>query len=208
MVSRLRRAMGRDDNRYKLRGTVEIDEAFFKLEPIKNEHTREHLTPVLVMAESEESSDKKLKIHRKFGHLKMKVARSISAAELKFLAVKHIEPTAQLRSDGTRNHNYMKSSFRDIFSYVLNNPSDAMRILPWAHLSIGGSKNSIRAIYHDVTRDYLQLYLDEYCWKKNNRFSNLFDRLLVCCVSFVNDWYPTTKFNIEDYLAKNSNRFI
>ena len=175
MVSRLRAAMSRDDNKHKLSGEIEIDEAFFKLEPIPEKNSHDHLVPVLVMAESEEHLDNKYKIHRKFGHLKMKVVRSVSASELWFTAEKYIDKSAVLRGDGTKAHNYMKKTFREVTGEVLKNHSDILRALPWVHLNIGHSKNQIRAIYNDVTREYLQLYLDEFCWKKNHRYNDLFD---------------------------------
>jgi hypothetical protein len=30
-------------------------------------------------------------------------------------------------------------------------------------------KNGIRGVYHAVSREYLQSYLDEYCWRYNHR---------------------------------------
>lgn len=208
MVCKLRAVMGKSDNQYKLKGEVEIDEAFFKLEPIQDSHTREHLTPVLVMAESECSNDSKYKIHRKFGHLKMKVVRNISASELRFTAEKYIDKSATLRGDGTKNHNYMRSVFREVSGEVLKGTSDVMRALPWVHIGIGHSKNLIRDIYHDVTADYLQLYLDEFCWKKNNRKKDLFKELLTITAKYRYVWRPINrKFDIIKYLEKYGSPF-
>ena len=207
MVSRLRAAMSRDDNKHKLSGEIEIDEAFFKLEPIPEKNSRDHLVPVLVMAESEEHLDNKYKIHRKFGHLKMKVVRSISASELWFTAEKYIDKSAVLRGDGTKAHNYMKKTFREVTGEVLKNHSDILRALPWVHLNIGHSKNQIRAIYNDVTREYLQLYLDEFCWKKNHRYRDLFDELLRVSVSMKNVWMPVTDFDIAAFLQAHPELF-
>lgn len=200
--------MGRDDNKYKLKGEIELDEAFFKLEPIPEKNSRDHLVSVLVMAESEATQDNKYRIHRKFGHLKMKVVPTISASQLKFTAQKYIEETAIIRGDGTKNHNYMKDVFQEVTGEILKNQSDLLRVLPWAHICIGHSKNQIRDIYHDVTRDYLQLYLDEFCWKKNHRRRDLFD----CLVSIVAEnrfvWRPINRhFDMAAYLAKNADKF-
>lgn len=198
--------MSRDDNKHKLSGEIEIDEAFFKLEPIQDK-TRDHLIPVLVMAESQEYLDSKYRIHRKFGHLKMKVVRNISASELKFVAEKYIDKEACLRGDGTKAHNYMKKSFREVTGEVLKNHSDILRALPWVHLNIGHSKNQIRAIYNDVTREYLQLYLDEFCWKKNHRYNDLFDELLRVSVSMKNVWIPERNFDIVAFLQAHPEVF-
>lgn len=208
LVCKLRAVMGKSDNQYKLTGEVEIDEAFFKLSPIQEKNSRDHLTPVLVMAESEAINDSKYKIHRRFGHIKMKVVRSISASELRFTAEKYIDKEACLRGDGTSNHNYMRSVFREVSGEVLKGTSDVMRALPWVHLNIGGSKNQIRDIYHDVTEEYLQLYLDEFCWKKNHRRSNQFELLLKCAAKYRYVWRPIDrKFDMKAYLEKHKNLF-
>lgn len=208
MVQKLRAVMGRDDNKHKLKGEIEIDEAFFKLEPIPSKNSRDHLVNVLVMAESKEVPDSKLKIHRVFGHLKMKVVRSLSASELKYTAMKYIDENATLRGDGTSNHNYMRSVFQEVTGEILKNQSDLMRVLPWAHICIGHSKNQIRDIYHDVTREYLQLYLDEFCWKKNHRKKDLFDGLVKIVAENRYVWRPVNKhFDMAAYLAKNADKF-
>ena len=193
--------MGRDDDRHKLSGEIEIDECFFKLSPIQDS-SHDHLTPVLVMTESQEQLDNKYRIHRKFGHLKMKVVKSITASELMITAEEHIEKSAVLRGDGTSNHNYMKKVFQEVSGEVLNNQSDLLRVLPWTHICIGHSKNLIRDIYHDVTKEYLQLYLDEFCWKKNHRYcKDLFNELLRVSVSMKNMWQPVEDFDIAAFLA-------
>lgn len=200
--------MGRDDDKHKLHGEIEIDEAFFKLEPIPEKNSRDHLVPVLVMAESQEVTDSKYRIHRKFGHLKMKVVHMISAAQLKYTAQKYIDSNAVLRGDGTKNHNYMRSVFQEVSGEILKNHKDILRVLPWAHICIGHSKNQIRDIYHDVTREYLQLYLDEFCWKKNHRKKDLFDSLVKIVAENRYVWRPVNKhFDMVAYLAKNADKF-
>lgn len=198
--------MSRDDNKHKLSGEIEIDECFYKLSPIQDS-SRDHLTPVLVMAESQEYTDSKLRIHRKFGHLKMKVVRNITASELRFTAEKYIEKSAILRGDGTKAHNYMKKVFQEVSGEVLKNQSDLLRVLPWSHICIGHSKNQIRDIYHDVTAEYLQLYLDEFCWKKNRRYKDLFHELLRVSVSMKNVWAPVKDFDIVRYLQTHPDLF-
>lgn len=209
MVQKLRAAMGKSDNEHKLSGEVEIDEAFFKLSPIEEKNSREHLTPVLVMTESVQTIDKRYKIHRKFGHLKMKVVRHITASELKYTAMKYIEESAVLRGDGTKAHNYMRSVFREVTGEILKNQSDILRVLPWTHICIGHSKNQIRDIYHDVTEDYLQLYLDEFCWKKNHRYcKDLFNELMFCVAKYRYVWRPINRhFDMQAYLEKHRKLF-
>lgn len=45
-------------------------------------------------------------------------------------------------------------------------------------------------MYHDIKPEYLQNYLNEFCYKFNRRYfgENLFDRLLVAAVSYKNQF--------------------
>lgn len=208
LVCKLRAVMGLDDDKHKLSGEVEIDEAFFKLEPIHEDGSHDHLTPVFIMAESSETTDSKYRIHKRFGRLKMKVVPNTTATQLRYLAETHIEKSAVLRGDGTSAHNHMRSVFREVQGRVLNNHTEILSVLPWCHICIGHSKNQIRDIYHDVTRDYLQLYLDEFCWKKNNRRADLFDKLLSIAANTRYVWRPIDrKFDIREFLKKNKKLF-
>jgi hypothetical protein len=61
-------------------------------------------------------------------------------------------------------------------------------ILPWVHIAISNAKRQILNTYHDVKPEFLQKYLDEFCYKFNRRYFGeaLFGRLLVACVSYKN----------------------
>lgn len=56
-------------------------------------------------------------------------------------------------------------------------------------------RNGIEAIHKEVDRRYLQLYLNEYCWKFNRRFFrdsddpkyDLFDRLIKIAAMYTSD---------------------
>jgi len=53
--------------------------------------------------------------------------------------------------------------------------------LKWVHIAVSNAKRTLLGIYHQVKGKYLQLYLDEFCYKLNrNYFGNhLFDRLIL-----------------------------
>ena len=60
------------------------------------------------------------------------------------------------------------------------------KVLPWVHIVTSNCRRGIEAIHNEVDERFLQLYLNEYCWKFNRRFyrdsSNpkydLFDHLI------------------------------
>ena len=61
--------------------------------------------------------------------------------------------------------------------------------LPWVHIAISNAKSWLQSNFHKIDRDYLQYYLDEFCYNFNRRYliDNLFDRLLVACVASRNN---------------------
>ena len=53
--------------------------------------------------------------------------------------------------------------------------------LKWVHIAISNAKRNLLGVYHKVKGKYLQLYLDEFCYKLNRRYfgERLFDRLVI-----------------------------
>ena len=63
-------------------------------------------------------------------------------------------------------------------------------VLPWIHIAISNAKRQIINTFHGVKPEFLQKYLDEFCYKFNRRYFGeaLFNRLLVACVSYKNEF--------------------
>ena len=55
------------------------------------------------------------------------------------------------------------------------------KVFPWVHVAIANAKRWILANHHDIKEDYLQFYLNEFCYKFNRRYfgNATFDRLLL-----------------------------
>ena len=53
--------------------------------------------------------------------------------------------------------------------------------LKWMHIAISNAKPNLLGVYHKVKGKYLQLYLDEFCYKLNRRYfvERLFDRMVI-----------------------------
>ena len=53
-------------------------------------------------------------------------------------------------------------------------------------IPISNAKRSILDTYHDIKGDFLQLYLNEFCYKFNRRYFrfHLFDRLELCACTY------------------------
>ncbi|SCQ21138.1 ISXO2-like transposase domain protein [Tannerella forsythia] len=62
--------------------------------------------------------------------------------------------------------------------------------LPWVHIAISNAKRQLINTFHDIKPEFLQNYLDEFCYKFNRRYwgEALFGRLLVACVTYKNEF--------------------
>jgi len=66
---------------------------------------------------------------------------------------------------------------------------DINEILPWVHIAISNAKRLLLDFHHDIEPQYLQNYLNEFCYKFNRRNfgDKLFDRLLIACITYKNE---------------------
>ncbi len=64
------------------------------------------------------------------------------------------------------------------------------KVLVWVHIAISNAKRMLLDIFHDIKPEYLQNYLNEFCYKFNRRYfgENLFDRLMIAAVSYKNQF--------------------
>ncbi len=69
---------------------------------------------------------------------------------------------------------------------VMDDKKNVGKVLPWVHIAISNAKMSILDTYHGIESEFFQLYLNEFCYKFNRRFSgfSLFDRLELCACTY------------------------
>jgi transposase-like protein len=184
LMHRIRNAMGNRDALYTLEGMIEFDEAYFeKATPegikLKRGKGSQKQQNVAVMAESTELEDvetgKKSKHCRYF---KMKVLDTHKSKEIVDAVKDNIENKSIVFSDKS-------TSYVDICDYVeihsmeKSTTKTTKSTLKWVHVAISNAKRTLLGIYHKINGKYLQLYLDEFCYKLNRRYygENLFNRL-------------------------------
>ena len=198
MLHKLRDAMGKRDGEYVLAGRIELDDGCFSTEisekeknnPLKRGRGSQRKSKVLVMAESEfVESPKKGQRARRVGYLKMKVIENLRSETInehvKTLAFNAIEADTD---DST--------SYVDLKDFVPKHNAQVIpkekvgEVLPWVHIAISNSKRQILNTFHNVKPEYLQKYLDEFCYKFNRRYFGeaLFNHLLVACVNYKNEY--------------------
>jgi hypothetical protein len=198
MVHKLRESMGKRDGEYILAGRIELDEGYFSTEiaaeqkdqPLKRGRGSQKKSKVLVMAESEMvESPKKGQKPRRVGYIKMKVIEDLKSEKIDELVKDLASNANEIDTDDS-------TSYVNLKRYVDNhNPQVILKdkvgeVLPWVHIEISNAKRQLLNTYHDVKPEFLQNYLDEFCYKFNRRYYGeaLFNRLLVTSVSYKNEF--------------------
>ena len=195
MLHKLRSVMGLRDNQYKLEQEIELDEGFFetvsitrdKSEPLKRGRGSQRQTTVLVSIESKDAEDdhnpKKHGKKKKVGYLKMKVIESLKKNEITDQVNASVEKNAKIISDKSTSYVDLHKDFQ-IESKVIPK-KDLPKVLPWVYTAISNAKRLFLDVHHRIDDDFLQNYLNEFCYKFNRRyFDDLFDRLMIAAVSY------------------------
>ena len=87
-------------------------------------------------------------------------------------------------SDGYRGYSKLEMVIKQHIAITTTEIKEVHTVLPWVHSAIGNAKRILDGIRHSNGQDYLQNYLNEYCYKYNRRYfgEKLFDRLLLACI--------------------------
>ena len=196
MMHRIRAAMGKRDNLYKLEGMVEFDEGYFSTETserdkrkLKRGRGSQKQTNVAVMAESTPLEDIETgKTSKHVRYFKMKVLENHLSNKIDTVVQESFDEMCIVFSDKS-------TSYVNIADYVEVHVTEkstretTVKSLPWVHIAISNAKRTLLGIYHKIKGKYLQLYLDEFCYKLNRRYfgDRLFDRLAIAMAD--NYWY-------------------
>ena len=199
MLHKLRAIMGKRDEQYPLSGVIELDEGFFSTEvdederdqPLKRGRGSQKKSKVLVMAESKpvEGKPRKTGKPRQVGHLKMVVISDLKSNTITPLVDASVSETSTIDSDDSTSYVKLKDIVKEHHPQVIPK-TEIGKILPWVHIAISNAKRMLLDIYHDIKPEYLQNYLNEFCYKFNRRYfgENLFDRLMIASVSYKNQF--------------------
>lgn len=194
MMHKIRSAMGHRDNEYLLQTEVEIDEGFFetiveedkKNEPRKRGRGSQKQTMAMVLAQTEDGdpTDQR-KSSKRCKFFKMVVCPDFKSATAKKTILENVEKNARMITDGYSTYKKLKAEFENMETE--KTPSNQAHIkLPWVHTAIGNAKKILQGIHQHVKPEYLQNYLDEFCYKLNRRYfgNDIFERVLIASVNF------------------------
>jgi transposase-like protein len=210
MMHKIRRVMSKRDEKYQLTGCIEFDEGFFErvdnkdIIKEKESENRQESTPnkrgrgserqakVLVMVESEPSisAPKKGKPNRKVGYLKMVVMEDLKSETINKEVGKSVDKMASVLSDGYTGYAKLKEVITNHYVVVEPDKQKSAKIFPWVNRTISNAKKVLLGIHHNcVNQQYVQNYLDEFCYKFNRRYfgEKLSDRLMIAALETT--WY-------------------
>lgn len=202
MMHKIRSMMGKRDSNYILDDTIEVDEGFFtqvktgekgekkeEREQQKRGRGAQNKAKVLVMTSTEpvEMYNKHQK-PSKLKFIKMTVLQDLKADMIEAQIKEMISPDATVKTDGFKSYSNLKYIVAKHSQQVVA-PKEAGVVFPWVHTMISNAKRTFAGIHHMMKTDYIQNYLDEFCYKVNRRYfqDKLFDRLLIACVA--GSWY-------------------
>ncbi|WP_175307337.1 IS1595 family transposase [Bacteroides thetaiotaomicron] len=142
-------------------------------------------------------------------YIKMLVINDLSAKTIDGIVRKHVAKDTVVVTDNSSSHNNFADYFTEHIVVTENGNVDKVvkSFLPWVHIVIGRCRDGIAAIHGDVDAQFLQLYLNEYCWKFNRRFFrdstdpkyDLFDRLANIAAMYTSDIKWRNLVQPDDY---------
>lgn len=177
MVHKIRKAMSKANRQEQLKGTIEFDEGYFSVSsPQKGKNKRgrgsKKKAKVAVMAESVPLEDP-LTGH-KFnwvGKFKMNVLEGHEMSKIDELLNKKIDNQSVLITDKSTSYQNIKHHFEHEMKYSDEHTQN--QSLKWVHIGISNAKRKLLGINHRIKKEYLQNYLDEFCFKINRRKDKL-----------------------------------
>jgi predicted RNA-binding Zn-ribbon protein involved in translation (DUF1610 family) len=198
MVHKLREAMGKRDSEYVLAGRIELDEGYFSTEtpkeakdkPLKRGRGSQKKSKVMVMAESDiVDSPKAGQKPRRVGYLKMQVIDNLKSETINNQVKTFATKATEIDTDDSTSYVDLKD-FVDKHNGQVIPKEKIGEILPWVHIAISNAKRQITNTFHNVQPEFLQKYLDEFCYKFNRRYFGeaLCDRLLVTAENYKNSF--------------------
>lgn len=180
MLHKIRCAMEERDKQYRLKGKIELDDAYLGGESKgKRGRGAEGKVPILVAVEKRQTRD-----GTKPGYVAIRIVESLSSTLVKDFAGSKIAPGSTIETDGLSVYGVLDSLDFIHEAYVTEYGSKAKELFPWVHLVIGNLKRFILGTHHHADPKYLRFYVSEYCYRLNRRFheDDLFEHLMKACL--------------------------
>ncbi|KAA6341502.1 hypothetical protein EZS27_010702 [termite gut metagenome] len=126
---------------------------------------------------------------RKVGHLKIFFIDDLKSTTIDNVVIGNISIDAIIDSDKSTSYTHLKNFVGEHRPKVILKEGIG-KALPWVHIAISNAKRLLLDIHHDIKGEYLQSYLNEFCYKFNRRYfdEKLFDRLIIAFGTYKNQF--------------------
>jgi hypothetical protein len=126
---------------------------------------------------------------RKAGYIKMFVIENLKSFTIDKHVTESIDKESIIDSDHSTSYTNFSRLVKEHRPRVIPK-KEVETILPWVYIAISNAKRMLSDIFHDIKPEYLQNYLNEFCYKFNRRyFGELrFDRLMIAAVETKNQF--------------------
>ena len=124
------------------------------------------------------------KMSKSVRYFKMKVLENHKAEGVYELLKKSLDGKNIVFSDkGTSYVNI--SDYVEVHLNEMPNQHTTNHTLKWVHIAIANLKRNLLGVYRNIKGDYLQSYLNGFCYKLNRRYfgKKLFDRLIIAAAN-------------------------
>ncbi|MCK5704344.1 MAG: IS1595 family transposase, partial [Cyclobacteriaceae bacterium] len=160
MLKKIRTAMAHRDSIYRLQKLIEFDDTYVSGKRAgKRGRGAEGKKSVLVAVETR---------NKGAGFVAMKAVETVSKKTVRDFLAFHLKVGQNVRTDALPALNSVAESH--VHEKKVTPPEKASQWLPLVHIMIGNMKQFINGTFHGVSSEYLQEYLDEFCYRFNRRF--------------------------------------
>jgi transposase-like protein len=174
LKNHIQKAMAERNQGYLLEGFVEVDEAFFGGKTRGQGTGTTGKTSVLVAVSVNEQD--------RPNFVRFKVIDNLQGKTIETAAQTMLAATCQVVTDGHASHSHFSGIFQEHIACTQDKPEQSKEYLPWVHILISNAKRFILGTHHSV--QYLQNYLEEFAWRFNRRFGNLFNRMIISALNY------------------------
>lgn len=174
LFHKLRDAMASRDSNYRLKGHIQLDEAFFGApDGLQGRGTNKAKVFVAVSADPD----------GKPWNVKMKVADTVNSSAALEFAEENIAKGCHVITDKLNIYPILaKNGYTH--EAVKSSSSEADVKLKWVHILISNAKAAVTGTFHGLDTKHLQAYLDAFCYRFNRRYvTDIFSNLLNACLS-------------------------
>jgi transposase-like protein len=167
MLHKFRRAMV-NVSREPLRGQVEVDDTWIggTQAGLRGSRQLKGRKAALALTAVEKRG-------KASGRVRMEVIPDFKAVTLLAFLKKHVAPGATVYTDGLKSFSGLEAAGYRHIARIQPSPGDlrkgAKSVVPLADRAIGNLQQWLIGTYHGVSKDQLQVYLDEFVFRHNRR---------------------------------------